>query len=204
MREARTAVCPSTDLCAANWPARSNTRSRRDAMNKAGEGNDETPSRISAEPSAPLSLSARTLTAENQRSTCAPGNLRRAFQRDDRQMPLATQVLDLQCESTSGLSRDQRMRPGAARTTRPAYARLDARSSVGGPQSEVDFARRSTGERRVRLPRLVHAAGAARRAQPASEIQSPRFEVTRDARLARDASRAFSFGFPLFGDVPPL
>ena len=60
-------------------------------------------------------------------------NLRRAFQRDDWQMSSAIVEVDVQCESIAWLSGDERERFGACRRPRPAFARFDAWSPVGGP-----------------------------------------------------------------------
>ena len=65
-------------------------------------------------------------------------------------MSLAVMKGDLQCEAITWLSGDECARPGAGCASRPAFAWLDPRSSIGGPQSEVDFVGRLAFERDVR------------------------------------------------------
>ncbi len=55
--------------------------------------------------------SQRTLSPQPTRQF-ACGTLRRAFQRDDRQVPRPTMEVDLECAPIAGLSRDERARSG--------------------------------------------------------------------------------------------
>ncbi len=68
--------------------------------------------------------------------------------------------VDDEGEAITGLSGDERARFGTGHASRPASARLDPRSSIGGPQLEVDFVRRLAFERGVRpmfiIPREEH------------------------------------------------
>ncbi len=52
------------------------------------------------------SSAAHALTAGNLQTRCGCGILRCAFQRDDREVPPATDEIDLECESIAGLSGD--------------------------------------------------------------------------------------------------
>jgi hypothetical protein len=110
---------------------------------------------ICDQPNVSSRFAARAFTAKKRRSRCASGSLRRASQRDDRQMSRFTVEVDFQGESIAWLSRDERARPGAGRAARPAFAWLDTWSSIGGWQSEVGFVGRPALKRSVRAPRVV-------------------------------------------------
>lgn len=62
-------------------------------------------------------------------------DLRSAFQRDDRQMLPAIMKVRVERELVAWLFSDERERRGAGRASRPAFTRLDPRSSIGRPQS---------------------------------------------------------------------
>jgi len=70
-------------------------------------------------------------------------------------MARSTKELDSECESISGLPGDERARFGAGRSARPAFARFDARPSIGRSQSEVHFVGCPAFERHVRAMLVV-------------------------------------------------
>lgn len=76
--------------------------------------------------------------------------LRRALQGADRKMSPAILEPEIERESIAWLPGDERAGRGTGRASRPAFARLDAWSSIGWSQSEVDFVGRLAFERGVR------------------------------------------------------
>lgn len=77
-----------------------------------------------------FSLTAHTFTAKKRYFHRDLRGLGCAFQRDDREVPPATDEVDLECESITGLSGDERARSGAGRAARPASAWLKAWTSI--------------------------------------------------------------------------
>ncbi len=78
------------------------------------------------------------------------GDLRRASQRNDREMSPAVMKVDFECEAIAGSSCNEGARFGAGRPARPAFAWLDAGLSIGWSEPEVDFVGRLAIERGVR------------------------------------------------------
>ena len=91
--------------------------------------------------------------------------LRRAAQRDDRQVLPPGEELNMQFQSCARLATHQRPRSGTRRTARPFRPRFIARSAHCWKAPMVDFLRRAASERRVR-PRLVVPAAKERKLAP--------------------------------------
>ena len=68
---------------------------------------------------------------------------------DDRQMRVPVESLDLDVESSTGLSRDQHLWFGTRRRTRPVRPWLDSRSTMSREATEVDLVGRLAAERSV-------------------------------------------------------
>ena len=169
-------MCPSSDLCA--------PIDEPDAALNAVESKRVSPRMGRAVGLRTVleanTVHARTFTANDRHVQRDRSNLRRAIERDDWQMALATVEADFKCELIAGLSGDQRTRPGARRTTRPALAWLDARLSIGWSHPEVDLFRRPAIERRMGPPFVV----------PVEEVGELLLEVWL-ALWDQDAARAF-------------
>jgi hypothetical protein len=185
-------VCWANDFCAAGWTMRSGTSQRCITMDQPRIGGWN-PLRIRLgvriSPSAfGVTGSGRGLSAlrvRDRRVQFVDDGLRRAFQPDKWQVRTPTEEVDFERESIAGLSGDERARSGTGRAAWPAYAWLDAWSSIRRTQSEVDL---------VRSP-AVECCGRAIRVVPGDEAVEPLVEGCAALRN-QDSTRAFVFHGP--------
>jgi hypothetical protein len=108
-----------------------------------------------------FTLQARSVGASLGAKSLVP--LRRPFEGDEREVPVATEPLDVEFELSAGLSAQPGVRRGADRVAQPVWARLEARPPAGCRDSPVSFLGCAPGKELVRseavVPVLVESAG---------------------------------------------
>jgi len=192
-------VCRSIDLCAADalpfHASGGDDLPRVSARMKRGSRSASIWKRETRRPASRSASSPRAMVWSRIRNRHHPfvgGRLRRAFQRDGRQVLCPALEVDLECESIAGLAGDKRTWAGTGRVSWPAFAWLDAWSSVGRSQSEVDFVGGRARERRARAIRVV--PGEVERECPTKVFSALRNQDVPRALVFHGLDEAFDHG----------